>query len=287
MVLGLRDYIGKNNFPGLVIGMSGGIDSALSAIVAVDALGADKVTLVRMPSRFTSQISMTDAEEASRRLGTVMETIAISDVVDSFQGALSPLLQERMKGITSENLQARTRGTILMGISNATGLMVLSTGNKSEMSVGYATLYGDMCGGYSVLKDIWKTDVFALSTWRNTTKPSIAYGPDGEVMPVSIIERPPTAELAEDQSDEASLGSYAVLDAVLKNIIENQMDALTASRQATIQLGYTVTLEQAERIANLAWKAEYKRRQAPPGVAAGDSDYSRSWRLPITNHYGL
>lgn len=287
MVLGLRDYIEKNKFPGVVIGMSGGIDSALSAVIAVDALGPEKVTLVRMPSRFTSDISMNDAEEASRRLGTTLETISIADVVDSFQGALSPLLQERMKGVTSENLQARARGTILMGISNATGLMVLSTGNKSEMSVGYATLYGDMCGGYSVLKDIWKTDVFALSRWRNEHKSDIGFGPCGEVMPVSIIDRPPTAELAEGQTDEASLGSYDVLDAVLKNVIENQMDALMASRQASQDLGYIVTLEQAERITKLAWRAEYKRRQAPPGVAAGDSDYSRGWRLPITNHYGL
>ena len=284
LVLGLRDYVNKCGFPGVVLGMSGGIDSALTAAIAVDALGGDRVTLVRMPAKWTSDQSMRDAEAAATMLGARMLTVPVGDVVSAFEAALSP--EVSLAGITAENLQARARGTVLMGISNATGLMVLSTGNKSEMTVGYATLYGDMCGGFNAIKDVWKTDVFALSAWRNLHRVPGCLGPR-EVMPNAIIERPPTAELAPDQQDSNSLGSYEDLDAVLRLIIESRMDAVAAAREASRLLGRKITAEYALRMAGLAKRAEYKRRQAPPGLVTGDGDFSKGWRLPLVNAAAL
>ena len=290
MVLGLRDYVNKNGFPGVVIGMSGGIDSALSAAVAVDALGPERVLLVRLPSTLTSKASMDDAEEASAMLGTRMETIPINAAVDGMRGMVSPLFEAEgrtAEDTTEENIQARVRGMTLMALSNKLGQMVLTTGNKSEMAVGYATLYGDMCGGFSVLKDCYKTDVFALCRWRNENFPKGVLGPAGPVMPMRIIDKPPSAELKEGQTDEASLGSYDHLDAVLKHMVEGLNGAARAAALASADTGETVTVTYAERIARLVWKAQYKREQSPPGVVLTARNFGKGWRLPIVNGYGI
>ena len=290
MQLGLRDYVRKSGFAKVVLGMSGGLDSALSAAVAVDALGAANVLLVRMPSAHTGGASMDDAAEAARLLGARIETIAIAPAVDALTGMLAPLFEaegRRGRDTTEENVQARARGVTLMGISNALGHMLLTTGNKSEMSVGYATLYGDMAGGFSVLKDCYKTDAFALSRWRNANRPKGGLGPDGPVMPESIITKPPTAELSPGQTDEASLGSYEHLDAVLRLMIEGRMTPRRAAALATKELGEEISPEYAERIARLVRNAQYKRRQAPPGVVLGAMDYGQGWRFPIAGRYSL
>jgi NAD+ synthase len=287
MVLGLRDYVGKNRFPGIVLGMSGGIDSALSAAIAVDALGPARVQLVRMPSPYTTDISMEDAAEAAKLLGTRIDTVDIKPAMDAFRSMLAPLFAGLEPDTTEENIQARARGMVLMAISNKLGRMVLSTGNKSEMSVGYATLYGDMCGGYSVLKDAYKTNVFALARWRNAERPDGLLGPAGPVMPERIITRPPSAELKSDQTDEAALGSYAHLDAVLRNLVEGLNDPRRAAALASAETGTPVDTAYAERIGKLVWHAEYKRRQGPPGVVLSRRGYDKGWRLPITNDYGL
>src|SRR6185369_13075834 len=208
MMLGLRDYVRKNRFPGVVLGMSGGIDSALTAAVAVDALGAAHVRGVRLPSRFTSQASLDDAAESGHLLGMRMDTIPIEEPVAAAEGALAPLFEGRQRDVTEENVQARARGLLLMALSNKFGDLLVTTGNKSEMSVGYATLYGDMCGGYSVLKDIYKTEVYALSRWRNENRPAGALGPEGRVIPESSITKAPTAELRPTQTDQDSLPPY-------------------------------------------------------------------------------
>jgi NAD+ synthase len=287
MMLGLRDYVRKSGFPGVVIGMSGGIDSALSAAVAADALGPDKVMLVRMPSPYTSAASMDDAAEAARLLGTRLETIGISPAMEAFGTMLAPSFQNRAPDSTEENIQARARGMTLMALSNKLGLMVLSTGNKSEMSVGYATLYGDMCGGYSVLKDAYKTTIFALARRRNGWRPQSALGPEGPVIPQQIIDKPPSAELKPDQTDEAALGAYAELDAVLRHMVEGLNGPARAAALASEELGTPVPVEYAERIARMVWRAQYKREQAPPGVVLTERNYGKGWRLPIVNHYGL
>ncbi len=278
MTLGLRDYVNKNRFPGVVLGMSGGIDSALSAAVAVDALGADKVHLVRLPSRFTSSASQDDAAECAAHLGVELETLSIMDGVSALEGTLAPLFAGRDADTTEENLQARVRGVLLMALSNKFGWMVLTTGNKSEMSVGYATLYGDMCGGYSVLKDVYKTTVFALSSWRNRARPAGALGPDGLVIPEAIIVKPPTAELRPNQTDQDSLPPYDVLDAILLGLIEREEPA-----QAIADLGFP--LATVRRVQHLLYLAEYKRRQAPPGVKISRRNLSRDRRFPITNAF--
>ena len=278
MMLGLRDYVNKNRFPGVVLGLSGGIDSALSAAVAVDALGADRVRCVMMPSRFTGDESLGDAAECARLLGVPYEVIAIESIVEAFGSALTPAFQGRSPDTTEENIQSRARGVVLMAISNKFGPMVLTTGNKSEMSVGYATLYGDMCGGYNVLKDIYKTEVFALCRWRNQEKPVDALGPDGLVMPQNVIEKPPTAELRENQKDEDSLPPYADLDDMLESIVENEM-----SFEDVVARGHDPAV--VKRIENLLYIAEYKRRQAPPGVKIGRRNFGRDRRYPITNGY--
>ena len=278
MVLGLRDYVRKNGFPGVLLGLSGGIDSALSAAVAVDALGAEQVHCVMMPSPYTSQESLDDAAEAAHMLGVRLDNINIGPAMSAFDTMLKPFFEGTNSGIAEENIQSRTRGLTLMALSNKFGHMVLSTGNKSEMSVGYATLYGDMCGGYSVLKDVYKLAVFDLSRWRNRHKPMGADGPDGPVMPERIITKPPSAELRPDQKDEDSLPPYEVLDAILMGLVENErpVDALIAE-------GYDG--DTVMRVWRLLDRAEYKRRQAPPGVKITLRAFGRDRRYPITNAF--
>ena len=278
MVLGLQDYVRKNRFPGVVIGLSGGIDSALSAAVAVDALGAEKVRCVMMPSEFTSDESLEDAADCAKLLGVHYDIVPIGEPVAAFNDVLSPLFEGREPDATEENIQARTRGLILMAISNKFGSMVLTTGNKSEMSVGYATLYGDMCGGYSVLKDVYKTTVTRLSVWRNGHKPSRFLGPDGPVMPHRIITKPPTAELRANQTDEDSLMPYEHLDDILHCLIEEEMGV-----DDVIARGHEP--QAVQRVEHLLYVAEYKRRQAPPGVKITSRNFGRDRRYPITNGF--
>lgn len=278
MMLGLRDYVGKNGFPGVVLGMSGGIDSALSAAVAVDALGADKVHCVMMPSPYTSKDSLEDASEAARLLGCRIDTVPIWPAMEAFSDMLAPIFGNEAPDTTEENIQARARGLTLMGISNKFGAMLLTTGNKSEMSVGYATLYGDMCGGYSVLKDIYKTDVFALCRWRNENRPAETMGPDGAVMPERIITKPPSAELKPDQTDQDSLPPYDMLDDILACLIEGEL-----SVDDIVARGHDPQVVQ--RVWRMLDLAEYKRRQAPPGVKVTARAFGRDRRYPITNAF--
>lgn len=278
MVLGLRDYVTKNRFPGVVLGLSGGIDSAISAAVAVDALGADRVRAVMMPSPYTSIESLEDAAECAQLLGIRYENIGIGPAMEAFAGMLAPAFGNRTPDITEENLQSRIRGVTLMALSNKFGDMLLTTGNKSEMSTGYATIYGDMCGGYSVLKDVYKTTVFALSWWRNENQSAIGLGPKGMVMPERVITKPPSAELKPDQKDQDSLPPYEVLDAILEGLVEGEksVDALVAD-------GFDRAL--VLRVWRLLDRAEYKRRQAPPGVKITPRAFGRDRRYPITNGF--
>jgi len=278
MVLGLKDYVEKNRFPGVVLGLSGGIDSALSAAVAVDALGSDRVHCVMMPSKYTSVESLDDAAECARMLGTRLDSISIASAVDAFDGMLAPAFEGLDPDITEENIQSRIRGVTLMALSNKLGSMVLTTGNKSEMSVGYATLYGDMCGGYSVLKDVYKLDCFKLSEWRNTHHSPLFKGPEGPVMPQNVISKPPTAELREDQKDEDSLPPYEVLDGILYGLVEEEK-----SFAELVEAGYEAAT--ISRIQNLLYIAEYKRRQSPPGVKISTRNFGRDRRYPITNGF--
>jgi NAD+ synthase len=278
MVLGLRDYVNKNRFPGVVLGLSGGIDSAISAAVAVDALGADRVRAVMMPSPYTSIESLEDAAECAQLLGIRYENIGIGPAMEAFHAMLAPAFGNRPPDITEENLQSRIRGVTLMALSNKFGDMLLTTGNKSEMSTGYATIYGDMCGGYSVLKDVYKTTVFALSRWRNEHRPEGGLGPRGMVMPERVITKPPSAELKPDQKDQDSLPPYEVLDAILEGLVEGEksVDALVAD-------GFDRAL--VLRVWRLLDRAEYKRRQAPPGVKITPRAFGRDRRYPITNGF--
>jgi NAD+ synthase len=278
MMLGLKDYVNKNRFPGVVLGLSGGIDSALSAAVAVDALGADRVRCVMMPSRYTSQESLDDAEECARMLGVEYETISIESAVDAFTGTLKDAFAGKRADTTEENIQSRIRGVILMALSNKFGPMVLTTGNKSEMSVGYATLYGDMCGGYNVLKDVYKTEVFRLSQWRNQETPDNALGPKGRIIPERIITKPPSAELRADQKDEDSLPPYDILDGILECLVEKEMKF-----EDVCARGYHPAT--VKRIEQLLYTSEYKRRQAPPGVKISARNFGRDRRYPITNAF--
>ncbi len=278
MVLGLRDYVNKNRFPGVVLGLSGGIDSAISAAVAVDALGADRVRCVMMPSRYTSRESLDDAEECAKLLGCKYESVPIEGAVEAFTGALKDTFAGKRADTTEENIQSRARAVILMAISNKFGPMVLTTGNKSEMSVGYATLYGDMCGGYNVLKDVYKTEVFQLSHWRNAHHPRGALGPKGRVIPERIITKPPSAELRENQKDQDSLPPYDILDGILECLVENEM-----TFEATCAKGYHPAT--VKRIEQLLYVSEYKRRQAPPGVKITRKNFGRDRRYPITNAF--
>ncbi|MEM7767751.1 MAG: NAD+ synthase [Pseudomonadota bacterium] len=277
-VLALRDYVNKNRFPGVVLGLSGGIDSALTAAIAVDALGPERVWCVMMPSQYTSGDSLEDAEACAKALGVRYDTITIAPGIGALDDMLSPLFADTEPGTTEENIQSRLRGLTLMALSNKFGHMVVTTGNKSEMAVGYATLYGDMCGGYNALKDFYKTEVFALSRWRNSAVPRGGLGPDGEVIPERIITKPPSAELREDQRDDDSLPPYEVLDDILRGLVEGEeeVDAIIARAHdsATVR-----------RIEHLLYIAEYKRRQAPPGVKVGGKNFGRDRRYPITNRF--
>jgi NAD+ synthase len=278
LIVGLRDYVNKNRFPGVLLGMSGGIDSALTAVVAVDALGPDRVLGVRLPSRFTSDASQDDASDSAKRLGMRLETIAIADTVAAAEQALAPIFAGRPRDLAEENIQARVRGLLLMAVSNKFGSMLLTTGNKSEMSVGYATLYGDMCGGYSVLKDLYKTEVYALAAWRNANVPEGALGPAGEVVPANVMTKAPTAELRPNQKDQDSLPEYAELDAMLNGLVEQErsVDAIAAEGHPRELVG---------RTQNMLFAAEYKRRQAPPGVKTSSRSFGRDRRYPITNRF--
>jgi NAD+ synthase len=278
MMLGLRDYVNKNRFPGVVLGLSGGIDSALSAAVAVDALGPSRVRAVMMPSRFTAQESLDDAAACAHLLGVRYDSIPIEGAVEAMTHMLAPVFEGRPSDATEENLQSRVRGMILMAISNKFGPMVLTTGNKSEMSVGYATLYGDMCGGYNVLKDVYKTEVYALARWRNQAVPSGASGARGCVIPENILLRPPTAELRDNQTDQDSLPPYDILDGILECLVEKEMPF-----EDVVARGYHPAT--VKRIEQLLYVAEYKRRQAPPGVKITSRNFGRDRRYPITNAF--
>ncbi len=269
LVTGLRDYVNKNHFPGVLIGLSGGIDSALSAAVAVDALGAGRVHCVMMPSPYTSKESLEDAAEAARLMGVRLDTIPIDAAMNAFDAMLKEAFVRHPVDTTEENIQARARGVILMALSNKFGHMVLSTGNKSEMSVGYATLYGDMCGGYSVLKDVYKTMVFELSHWRNRR---------GRVIPERTITKPPSAELRPNQTDQDSLPPYDQLDAILRCLIEKEMSLGEIA-------GEGHDPETVQRVWRMLDRAEYKRRQAPPGVKITRRAFGRDRRYPITNGF--
>ena len=278
MTLGLRDYVDKNRFPGVLLGLSGGIDSALSAAVAVDALGAGRVRAVMLPSPYTGRDSLEDAAACAGLLGIRYDTIPITPAMDAFNESLAPMFQGTQADITEENIQSRTRGLLLMAMSNKLGAMVLTTGNKSEMSVGYATLYGDMCGGYSVLKDVYKTTVFALCRWRNDHVAAGALGPHGPVMPERVISKPPSAELKLDQTDQDTLPPYEDLDAILQGLVEGEQ-----SVDAMVGRGFdrpTVL-----RVWRMLDRAEYKRRQAPPGVKITPRAFGRDRRYPITNGF--
>jgi NAD+ synthase len=278
MVVGLRDYVGKNRFPGVVIGLSGGIDSALTAAVAVDALGAAKVHCVIMPSSFTSAASREDATEVAEKLGVRLDSVDITPAMGTFGEMLAPIFAGRAHDVTEENIQARARGLILMAISNKFGHLLVTTGNKSEMSVGYATLYGDMCGGFSVLKDIYKTTVFALARWRNQAHRCEFLGPAGYVIPERVITKAPTAELRANQTDQDTLPPYELLDAILGALIEEE-----ASIDDLVARGFDrATVRRVWRMIDCA---EYKRRQAPPGVKITRRAFGRDRRYPITNGF--
>ena len=274
MMVALRDYVERNGFPGVILGLSGGIDSALSAAVAVDALGPGKVWGVMLPSKYTSEESLDDARECARLLGCRHDVISIAPGVD----ALDEMLPQ-LTGLAAENVQARLRMVTLMALSNAEGQMLLTTGNKSEMSVGYATLYGDMAGGYSVLKDAYKTTVFALSRWRNANRPEGALGPDGPVMPANVITKPPTAELRPGQKDEDSLPPYSVLDRILEGLVDKEMSVKEVAAATGEDIALVADIEAK------VLRAEYKRRQAPPGVKIGNRNFGRDRRYPITNAF--
>jgi NAD+ synthase len=281
LVLGLRDYVAKNGFPGIVLGLSGGVDSALSAAIGVDALGREKVVGVRLPSPFTSQVSMDEAQYLADRLGIKLLTLPIGDVAEGAEHTLAPSFEGRARDVAEENLQARIRGLLLMALSNKFGWMLLTTGNKSEMSVGYATLYGDMCGGFSVLKDIYKTDVYRLARWRNAQCPPsavAAFGPSGEVIPERTLTRPPTAELRPNQTDQDSLPPYDQLDAILRGLIEDEQSVDALSQEVAPR-------EIVSRVQQMLYTAEYKRRQAPPGVKVSHRSFGRDRRYPITNRF--
>lgn len=279
MMVALRDYVAANGFPGVILGLSGGIDSALSAAVAVDALGSDKVWCVMLPSKYTGGESLEDAAECARLLGVRHDVIPIVPGVQALDEMLDQAFANTPPGLAEENIQSRLRMVTLMALSNRFGHMLLTTGNKSEMSVGYATLYGDMAGGYSVLKDAYKTTCFALSRWRNANRPRGALGPTGPVMPQRVIDKPPTAELRPNQKDEDSLPPYHLLDRILEALVEREMSVTEAVALTGADPDIVADIERK------LLRAEYKRRQAPPGVKLGSRNFGRDRRYPITNAF--
>ena len=275
LVLGVRDYVGKNGFPSVLLGLSGGIDSALVLAVAVDALGKERVRTVMMPSPYTADISWIDARNMAERLGVRYDEISIVPEFEAFKKSLASEFSGLVEDTTEENIQARIRGTLLMALSNKFGSIVLTTGNKSEMATGYCTLYGDMAGGFAVIKDLAKTTVFRLSRWRNANDP---YGTGWEPIPERIITRPPSAELRPDQTDQDSLPAYEVLDAILERYMENDQ-----SMEEIIAAGFERA--DVERVTRLIKINEYKRRQAPVGIRVTHRSFGKDWRYPITNRF--
>ena len=277
LTLGLRDYIDKNGFPGVVLGLSGGIDSAIVAALAVDALGPDRVHAVMMPSPYTSQESLDDAADLAGRLGIRLDEISIAPAMAAVDGMMAAV-RRHICDITEENIQSRLRGLILMGISNKHGPLVMATGNKSEYAAGYSTLYGDMCGGFAPIKDVWKVQVFDLCRWRNANMPRGGAGPEGEVIPLRIIEKPPSAELRPDQKDTDSLPPYDRLDAIMMALCEEMVDIETI-----VARGYE--REEVARASQLLFRAEYKRFQAAPGPKMNALSFGRERRLPLTSGF--
>jgi NAD+ synthase len=277
-VFGLRDYVNKNGFAGVIMGLSGGVDSALCAAMAVDALGPGRVHCVMLPYRFTSSESLKDAEQCARALGVRYDILLIAPVVEGFERVLAPIFKGTNAGTTEENIQSRARGTLLMAVSNKFGLMLVTTGNKSEMSVGYATIYGDMNGGFNPIKDLYKMEVFRLAELRNRWKPKGALGPDGEVIAQNILTKPPTAELRENQKDQDSLPPYEMLDAILEGLVEKEMRVADV-----VAKGHD--LETVQKIERLLYLAEYKRRQSAPGVKVTKKNFGRDRRYPIVNWF--
>ena len=279
LVVSVRDYVRNNGFPGVVLGMSGGIDSALVAAIATDALGPERVRAVMMPSPYTSQESLEDAKLASSNLGVDYSYLDIKNGMDVIDNILLGFEGDKVEpGITEENIQSRLRGLLLMAISNKYGSMVLATGNKSEYAVGYATLYGDMCGGFAVIKDVWKTDVFRLCEWRNSNKPSEFLGPNGTVIPKRIISKPPSAELREDQKDTDSLPEYDILDTILRKLVEDNL-----SLEKIVKEGFDV--KDVKKITMLLSKSEYKRFQSAPGPKVTEKAFGRDRRYPLTSGF--
>ncbi len=279
LVVSVRDYVRNNGFPGVVLGMSGGIDSALVAAIATDALGPQRVRAVMMPSPYTSQESLEDAKLASSNLGVDYSYLDIKNGMDVIDNILLGFEGDKVEpGITEENIQSRLRGLLLMAISNKYGSMVLATGNKSEYAVGYATLYGDMCGGFAVIKDVWKTDVFRLCEWRNSNKSSEFLGPNGTVIPERIISKPPSAELREDQKDTDSLPEYDILDTILRKLVEDNL-----SLEKIVKEGFDV--KDVKKITMLLSKSEYKRFQSAPGPKVTEKAFGRDRRYPLTSGF--
>ncbi len=275
LVLGVRDYVGKNGFPGAIIGLSGGIDSALVLAIAVDALGADRVRTVMMPSPYTADISWIDARDMAHRMGVQYDEISIVPEFEAFKASLAQEFRGLPEDTTEENIQARIRGTLLMALSNKSGRIVLTTGNKSEMATGYCTLYGDMAGGFAVIKDLAKTTVFRLARWRNAHDP---HGSGANPIPERIITRPPSAELRPDQKDQDSLPEYAVLDAIVERYMENDQGI-----EEIVAQGYARA--DVEKVTRLIKLNEYKRRQAPVGIRVTHRSFGKDWRYPITNKF--
>ena len=275
LVLGVRDYVGKNGFPGAILGLSGGIDSALVLAIAVDALGADKVRAVMMPSPYTADISWLDAREMAQRMGVRYDEISIVPQFEAFKASLAAEFAGRAEDTTEENIQARIRGTLLMALSNKFGSIVLTTGNKSEMATGYCTLYGDMAGGFAVIKDLAKTLVFKMAHWRNANDP---YGTGASPIPERIITRPPSAELRPDQKDQDSLPPYEVLDAIVDHYMENDQ-----SIETIVAAGFERA--DVEKVTRLIKLNEYKRRQSPVGIRVTHRSFGKDWRYPITNRF--
>lgn len=278
LVLGLKDYIEKNNFPGVVIGISGGIDSAFSACVAVDALGSDKVKGIMMPSKYTSNASVEDATLLGKNLSIEMISLSIEEAALAYESTLKNVFEGTQQDITEENIQSRIRGMLLMAYSNKFGYMVMTNGNKSEVSVGYSTLYGDMCGGFSVIKDLYKVDVYKLAEWRNDNHPSISLHKKKNIVPINIITKAPTAELKPNQKDEDSLPPYEILDKILYELVEKE-----SSVTDIVNLGFNE--DTVIKVQGLLYNSEYKRRQSAPGVKVSERNFGLDRRYPITNRF--